>query len=189
MESIWFKSEWYKDIYNIPLVECKKHYLNFGQFKGLNPNPLINTKYLFLNYLKNEKMKINLLDFIAETVMKSQDKSLSPHPLFDLDFYSKKNSLSFRHVGQAHYHFENIGINTGLYTSEIHQKFYEKGNYQLFHLNFIDMYFLLGNYLMSTDYSDKRFEIDSEIAYKLKSNSELYDFIVSIRLGSSTVNF
>jgi hypothetical protein len=27
------------------------------------------------------------------------------------------------------------------------------------------------------------------MVYKLKSDSELYDFIVSIRLGSSTVNF
>jgi hypothetical protein len=191
LENIGFKSEWYKNIYNIPLTkpECKKHYLNFGQFEGLNPNPLINTKYLFLNYLKIQKTKINLLDFIAETVMKSQDKSLSPHPLFDLDFYSKENSLSFRNVGQALYHFENIGVENGLYTSEIHQEFYEKGNYLLFDNDFIDMYFLFGNYLMSNDYSDKRFEIDSEMVYKLKSDSELYDFIVSIRLGSSTVNF
>ncbi len=191
MENIWFKSEWYKNIYNLhnSTLKCKDHYLNIGQFEGLNPNPLINTKYIFLNYLKNHNTKINILDFIAEIVTKSKDKSFSLHPLFDLDFYSKENSLSFKNLGQALNHFENIGIKNGLHTSEIHRKFYESGNYILFDLDFIDMYFLYGNYLMSNDYSDKRFDMDSEIVDNLKSNSELYDFIVSIRLGSSTVKF
>ena len=129
------------------------------------------------------------MDFIAETLTKTENNTLSPHPLFDLDFYSRVNSLSFKNVGQALHHFENIGIKNGLYTSEIHREFYEKGTYLMFDIDFCDMYFLYGNYLMSNDYSDKRFEIDSEIVYKLKSNSDLYDFIVFTTLGSSTVKF
>jgi hypothetical protein len=190
VKRFWFNPQWYKGMYNLSVKTnlCQNHYINYGQFKGFNPHPLINTKYIHINNYLNNKSKDMILDLIDAKLMDATNIMFSPHPLFDLNYYSKKNSLRFKDGHEALYHFENFGSKSGLYTSTLHKGFYDNGNFYLFDLDFLDMYFLYGEYLMHNDYSDKRFETDSEIANDLKSNSELYDFILPMILESSTDN-
>lgn len=177
-------------MYNLPIKNnlCQNHYINIGQYEGFNPHPLINTKYIYINSYLNKNINYMILDFVEVSLKDISDKTFSPHPLFDIEYYSKENSLNFKDSHEALLHFENVGSKSGFYTSKLHKDFYDNGNYYLFDLSFLDLYFLFGNYLMHNDYSDKRFETDSEIANDLKSNSDLYDFILSTIPKSSRDN-
>ncbi len=160
-------------------------YKSTGQFIGHNPHTMVNTKYVIINYLKNENRDIDCWDFISKSMSNQDLTEIKPHPLFDFKFYCQEAKIDFADFGSAISHFYFLGHKSGLKTSQLHAKFTERQIFRQFNIGYLDFYHLAGNYLMNGDFTDSRFAIDSDSLLNLKLKSDLYDFIVSRIFESS----
>ena len=168
--------------------DAQKHYLKFGQKNELNPHPIVNTKFIILNYWKEINFTSDLWKFYENKSKNPKEIKFSPHPLFNFKYYENELEMKFLNINKAVQHYFTHGWRRGIATSGLHQEYLNFRINSIFKLHPLDLYCLLGNYLMSQNYLDDRLFIDSERLLELKSRSESYDFIKFTKLASSEDN-
>jgi hypothetical protein len=168
--------------------DAQKHYLKFGQKNELNPHPIVNTKFIILNCWKEIDIDSDLWELYKNKSKNPKEIKFSPHPLFDFKYYENEQKMKFLNINEAVQHYFTHGWLRGIATSGLHQEYLNLRINSVIKLHPLDLYTLIGNYLMDRSYLDDRLFIDSERLLELKSRSELYDFIKFIKLASSEDN-